>query len=298
MKRVCLPSEGAEVATPAPTRKKNIIRTALLSVFSMLVLLGVAPAAGASTVGYAWWTGTVYYVASAGEANNLTVLETPGYYVFSDPNATITAQYGCTATDAHNATCASKYIKSLYLKTSDGDDTVSILPPLIATYLDCGTGTDSLNTSNPNTKPVNCEYINAPSAGPVNPPTVTRTPSPLAIVQHSSTMTKKGSVPLTLSCSAAAASSCTGTITFELPATSAKGRVMTSRRGAPNILGRERLTVDKGKKRKVKISMTGKGRSMVKRAKKLKVTAKLKIRQGGKTTTSRQSLTINAPSRR
>jgi hypothetical protein len=284
-----------------PTRKKNIIRSALLTIFSMLLLLGVAPVAGASTVGYAWWTGTVYYVASAGEANNLTVSETPGYYAFLDPNATITAQFGCTVINSHLATCASNYVKSLYLRTIDGDDTGSILPPVIATYLDCGTGTDSVNTPNPNTNPINCESINAPPAppaDPVDPPTVTPPPPPLTIAQPSATMTKNGSVPLTLSCSAAAASRCTGTITFELPATSAKGRVMTSRRGAPNILGRERLTVDKGKKRKVKISMTGKGRSMVKRAKKLKVTAKLKVRQGGKTTTSTQSLTIKAPSHR
>jgi hypothetical protein len=273
-----------------------MIRTALLTIFSMLAVLGFAPAASASTVGYVWWTGTVYYVASTGEANDLTVSETPGYYVFSDPNATITAQYGCTVTDAHHATCASKYVKSLYLKTSDGDDVVAIQSPLIATYLDCGTGTDSLNTADPNVKPVNCEYINAPPAAPVDPPAVTPTPPPLTIAQPSATMTKRGSVPLTLSCSGAGP--CTGTITFELPATAAKGGVVTSRRGAPNILGRERLTVNRGKKRTVKISMTGKGRSMVKHAKKLKVTAKLKIRQGGKTTTSRQSLTIRAPRHR
>jgi hypothetical protein len=61
------------------------------------------------------------------------------------------------------------------------------------------------------------------------------------------------------------------------------------------ILGRERLSVDKGKKRKVKVSMTGKGRSMVQRRKKLKVTAKLVVNQGGKTHVSTTSLTIKAP---
>ena len=83
---------------------------------------------------------------------------------------------------------------------------------------------------------------------------------------------------------------------LELPQ-KVKAQVGAARRGAPNILGREKLTVNNGKKRKVKISMTGKGRSMVKRSKKLKVTAKLKITQGGKTTASTQSLTIRAPRR-
>jgi hypothetical protein len=279
------------------TRKNNLIRTAVLSAFSLLVLLGIAPTASAATVGYAWWTGTAYYFAAPGEANNVTVSEEPGFYVFSDPSATLTAQYGCTVSDAHRATCASKYVKSLYLNTGDANDTISFQPALVSAGIDCGAGTDSLNTPDPNTKPVNCEYINAPPpTAPVTPPAVTA-PPPLSILQPVATMTKKGSVPLTLSCSDSAEGRCTGTLVFELPATLKQGQVGASRRGAPNILGREKITVDRGKKRKVKISMTGKGRSMVKRSKKLKVTAKLKIKQGGKTTTSTQSLTIRAPRR-
>ena len=75
------------------------------------------------------------------------------------------------------------------------------------------------------------------------------------------------------------------------------GQVGAARRGAPNILGHEKITVARGKKRRVTISMTGKGRSMVKRSKKLKVTAKLKIKQNGKRTTTTQPLTIRAPRR-
>jgi hypothetical protein len=279
---------------PNASTHKNLIRTVLLSVFSMLALLGIAPAANAATVGFAWWAGTAYYVATPGEVNNLTVSETPGFFSFSDSSATLTAQYGCTVTDAHTATCASKYVHSLYIKTSDMDDNVTLQLATIPTSMDCGTGNDSLTTPNPNTKPVDCEYINAPPAAPVAPPTVTPpSPPPLSIVQTVATMTRRGSVPLTLDCSATGAGRCTGTLTFELVAK--KGQVGTSRRGAPNILGRERLAVAKGKKRKVTVSMTSKGRGMVKRKKKLKVIAKLKIKQAGKTTTSTQSLTIKAP---
>jgi hypothetical protein len=252
----------------------------------MLVMLGAAPSAGAATAGFAWWTGALYYVAAPGEANNLTVSEAPGQYVFSDPNANITAQYGCTAINAHQAACSNRSVSSLYVSTGDLDDRISFQPTVIPATIDCGTGTDSLNMTDPNTKPINCESINAPVA-PV--------PPPLSIVQPTATMTKRGSVPVTVSCAAAAVSRCTGTLTFELPAKPPKGKAAASRRGAPNILGHQRVSVDRGKRRRVKVSMTGRGRSMVMRSKKLTVTAKLVIRTGGETHVSTQPLTINAP---
>jgi hypothetical protein len=285
------------VVRHASTTKQKGIRTAVLFAFSMLILLGIAPGARAAVVGY--YSGTLYYVASPGEVNNLTVTATADSILFSDPSATLKVYFGCTVIDIHGATCPSKYIKSLYLKTGDLDDTVS-LQPLIATTLDCGEGTDVLRTPSPNAKPANCEYVNPPAA-PVTPPAVVPVvpvvPPPLSIERQVTTMTERGNVPLTLSCSADAASPCTGTLVLELPQ-KVKGQVGAARRGAPNILGREKLTVNKGQKRKVKISMTGKGRRMVKRRKKLHVTAKLVIKQDGKTTTTTQSLTIKAPGTR
>ena len=279
------------------TRKNNLIRAAVLFGFSVVALLAAAPAAGAATVGYYWWGNVAYYYAAPGEANDLTVTQTADSYVFSDPNATVTAQYGCVATDAHHATCASKYVKSLYVNTGDGNDKVSFQPPAVSAAIDCGAGTDSLNTPDPNTKPANCEYINAPAQSPVTPPTIAP-PGPLSIIQSVATMSKKGSVPLTVSCSADAGGSCTGTVVFEVPAKVKAGQVAAARRGAPNILGHEKIAVKRGKKRRVTMAMTAKGRSMVKRSKSLKVTAKLKIKQNGKRTTTSQPLTIRAPRHR
>jgi len=276
------------------TRKTNLVRAAVLFGFSVFALLAAAPAAGAATVGYYWYGGVAYYSAAPGEANDLTVTQTTGSYVFSDPNATITAQYGCVATDAHHVTCASKYVKSLYVNTGDGNDKISFEPATASAWIDCGAGTDSLNTPDPNTKPANCEYINAPAQSPVSPvsPPIISPPGPLSIVQSVATMSQKGSVPLTISCSADASGSCTGTIILEVPANVKAGQVAAARRGAPNILGREKVAVRRGKKRRVTMSMTSKGRSMVKRNKNLKVTAKLKIKQNGKRTTTSQPLTI------
>jgi hypothetical protein len=284
--------EGAEVPH-LEIRKNKLVRTALLFGFSIVALLAAAPAAGAATVGYYWHGNVAYYYAAPGEANDVTVTQTTDSYLFSDPNATVTAQYGCVATDAHHATCASKYVNSLYVNTGDGNDKITFQPATVSAFIDCGAGTDSLNTPDPNTKPANCEYINAPAQSPVNPPTLTP-PGPLSILQPVTTMTPKGSVPLTVGCDAATGGSCTGTITLELPA-KVNDQVAAARRGAPNILGREKITVSRGKKRRVTMSMSARGRSMVKRNKKLKVTAKLKIKQHGKRTTTTQQLTIRAP---
>jgi len=278
-------------------RRNKLVRTALLFGFSVVALLAAAPAAGAATVGYYWYGNVAYYYAAPGEANDLTVTQTTDSYLFSDPNATVTAQYGCVATDAHHATCASKYVKYLYVNTGDGDDQISFQPATVPATIECGTGTDSLNTPDPNTKPANCEYINPPAQSPVAPPTITP-PGPLSILHPVTTMTRRGSVPLTLGCDAATGGRCTGTITLEVLPKLKAGQVGAARRGAPNILGHEKITVSRGKKRRVTMSMTAKGRSMVKRSKKLKVTAKLKIKQNGKRTTTSQTLTIRAPRHR
>ena len=287
------------MARQASSTDRRLIRTAVMFAFSTLVLLGLAPQANAAAVGYNFFSRTLYYVGKTGEANNLTITSTADSFVFSDPGATINSGFGCKLVDVHGATCSSKYIKSIYVKTGDLDDTISISPLTTAT-VDCGTGTDKLLTPSPNVNPVGCELVNPPAAPtlPVTPPTVTPPAPPLSIVQPVSTMSRRGLVPLTLSCSAASSEPCTGTIVFILPKKAKQAGVHAARRGAPNIIGRERIVVRNGKKRRVKVSMTGKGRRAVKRSKRLKVTAKLQVTQGGQTTITTQQVTIKAPRKR
>jgi hypothetical protein len=278
---------------PAP-RITNRIRVLALLVMTAAMLLVAAPAR-AATVGF--WYGSLYYVAGPGEGNNLTVSGDSSGYQVSDTAANLTASFGCSLVDLHHASCAGTYVKWLYLKTSDGDDTLS-LQSMTPGYVDCGTGTDTLSTPNTTAKVVNCESVNAPATAPPSVPTPPApTPPLLSIAQPVATMTTGGDVPLTLACSATAASPCTGTIVFKLPTKASKSDVGMSRRGAPNILGKDKFSIAQGKKRKVKVSMNGKGRGMVTRRTKLRVTATLKVKQGGKTTTSTQSLTIKAPRR-
>lgn len=269
-------------------------RTLAVLLVSIVALIA-APAANAATVGFDYHYGTLYFVAAPGETNNLTISGNSSGYQLSDSVATLSTQSGCTLVDAHHATCPGTYVKWLYVTTSDGDDTLS-LQSMTWTFVDCGTGTDTLNTPNTAASVRNCELVNAPPAAPPAAPTPPAvTPPPLSIGQPAATMTQGGDVPLTLSCSATATSRCTGTIVLELPTKASKSEVGAARRGAPNILGKDKFSVAQGKKRKVSISMTGKGRGMVKRRGKLRVTAKLKVKQGGKTTVLTQSLTIKAP---
>ena len=283
------------MAGNASTTQRNLIRTFIMFALSTVVLLGLAPPANAAKVGYSSYFRTVYYVAAPGEVNNVTIAPSANSFVISDPNVTLVPDNGCTLVDSHSAICSGNVVNWLYVKTGDLDDTVS-LPALTAATVDCGVGTDTLRTPSPKAKPTGCEYVNPPAATvPVTPPAVAPVPPPLSIVQPVATMTPRGSVPLTLNCSAAAEGPCTGTLVFILRPKANKSQVGASRRGAPNIVGREKITVDRGKKRKVKVSMTGKGRGMVKRRKRLKVTAKLQVKQAGQTTNSTQTLTIKAP---
>jgi hypothetical protein len=276
------------------------IRPRVLAVLLVsLVALFAAPAANAATVGFDYYHGTLYYLAAAGETNNLTITGNSSGYQVSDSGATLSGQYGCTLVDAHYATCPGQYVKWLYVKTSDGDDTLSLQTTTWA-WVDCGTGTDKLDTPNTTANVVNCELVNAPPPATTPPPAPTPpavTPAPLAIGRSEATMTQHGDVPLTLSCASTATSPCSGTIVLVLPKRAKTSGVSMSRRGAPNILGKDKFSVAQGKRGKVHISMTGRGRGLVKRRGRLRVTAKLKVKQGGKTTTSTQTLTIKAPRR-
>src|SRR5207247_5803418 len=100
-------------------------RFALLVVSVVAALLVVVPTASAATVGVFLYQ-TLYYTAGEGEANDVSVSLANGTFTITDPAASMTAQYGCTASDAHHASCPATYIKRLYLSTGALDDTAAI----------------------------------------------------------------------------------------------------------------------------------------------------------------------------
>jgi hypothetical protein len=279
-------------------------RIALLLVSVVAGLLAVVPAASAATVGVNGWYQTLYYMAGAGETNNVTVSSSSGTFTISDPAANMTAQYGCTISDAHHASCSSTYVKHIYVSTGDLDDTIAVQASTPA-YVNCGTGSDTVTstvTTSDYLTPTGCESVNAPVASPPTPAPV-NPPSPLAaplvIGTTVTTMSTTGIVSLPLLCDAGANAACTGTLVIQLAKTSAgKSDATASRRGAPNILGRKEISLAKGGKKKVNVSMSSRGRGFVKRHRRVHTTVVIKLKQGGAVTTNRQALTIKAPSRK
>jgi hypothetical protein len=275
-----------------------------LTIVVLATILVSSPTARAATVGVDQNHGTVYYVAGTGEANSVTVSLGSGSYAISDPGATINAQTGCSLTDSHHASCAVTGVKWIYVSSADLDDVITLQAPTPA-WVDCGQGSDSVTSAtamNEYLWTANCELVNAPppvAAPPTSSPGASLPAAPPLVIQNPvATMTSAGSVPIPLSCASSAGADCTGTIIFELPPTRASGSsVTTSRRGAPNILGKKEISLARGKKKRVTVSMTSRGRGLVKRHRRLRVTARIELKQGGVVTTSTQTLTIRAPRR-
>jgi hypothetical protein len=112
-------------------------------------------------------------------------------------------------------------------------------------------------------------------------------------------MSQDGKVSLPLSCDQGASTDCTGTIVIKVAGASAgKSDVTASRRGAPNILGRKEISLAKGKKKNVSVSMSSRGRGFVTRHRRVRTTVVIQLKQGGTMSTSSQALTIKAPRKR
>jgi hypothetical protein len=281
-------------------------RIALLLVSVVAGLLAVVPAASAATVGVSGSYQTLYYIAGSGETNNVTVSLSSGTFTVSDPAANMTAQYGCTTSDAHHASCPSTSVKHLYLSTGDLGDTIAVQAATPA-YVNCGTGSDTVTstvTTSDYLTPTGCESVNAPVASPATPtPSPVSPPSPLAaplvIDTTVTTMSTTGTVSLPLVCDESANAPCTGTLVIQLAKKSAgKSDATASRRGAPNILGRKEISLAKGGKKKVNVSMSSRGRSFVKRHRRVHTKVVIRLKRGGVVTTNSQALTIKAPSRK
>src|SRR5687767_10996584 len=67
--------------------------------------------------------GTIFYVADAGEVNELTVTLSGGTYTFTDPGATIAPGSGCDPSPSGSvATCPAAGVTDLEIRVADGDD--------------------------------------------------------------------------------------------------------------------------------------------------------------------------------
>jgi Ca2+-binding RTX toxin-like protein len=88
--------------------------------------------------------GTIFYVADAGEVNDLTVTLDGDTYTFTDPGATISPGLNCDpGASPSEATCPAAGVTDLEISVSDGDDRV-VVGPATPSIIRGETGGDSL----------------------------------------------------------------------------------------------------------------------------------------------------------
>jgi Ca2+-binding RTX toxin-like protein len=113
-------------------------RIACAAVFFVLVLVPAAADASTASVSIQ----RVFYTASPGEVNQLTVSATGSDYALSDPGASIQAGNGCTG-GGQNAVCSGAGIRGLTLAGGDGGDSLENATSTPSTFSG-GDGADSL----------------------------------------------------------------------------------------------------------------------------------------------------------
>ena len=103
------------------------IRGHLTIAFATICLAGavlVPSQAGASTASIS--VNNVYFFATAGETNDVTVEKTGTAYVLSDPGSTIVPGAGCTAVTANVVSCSTAGITNVDLRLGDLNDKARI----------------------------------------------------------------------------------------------------------------------------------------------------------------------------
>lgn len=116
------------------------MRSVLLAAVALALV--VTPPAGAATVRVGT-TGTVDYAAAPGEANTLAASASGTTVTLADDGATIAPGVGCSAIDAHRATCSAGSFPSLSADLGDGADRATVTG-LLATVIDGGGDNDVL----------------------------------------------------------------------------------------------------------------------------------------------------------
>lgn len=128
-----------------------------------------------------------------------------------------------------------------------------------------------------------------PSGGGTVPPTQTIPSSGVS----GSSVDARGNVALTVSCPAGGAR-CVGRIVLKVKVT----KTVRGRKKATTVtIGTVSFTVDAGKSKAVKLRLTATGRSLLRKQKRLSVTAAITTSANGRSSTRSKALTLKAPSK-
>ncbi len=123
-------------------RRSRILTLSLATVLGVALTGLVAGPADASSA-QIFSSGSLYYQASTGETNTVTITYTGSSFTITDPGATITPGTGCTGSGT--ITCSAAGVTSISVSLSDGNDSALVNSPF-RTYVDGGEGNDDIAT--------------------------------------------------------------------------------------------------------------------------------------------------------
>lgn len=103
----------------------------MLAAVAAVAALALPASSSASSAEVQGFAGELFFFATAGETNNVTVGRAGNNYVFSDTGSTITPMTGCTALSANSVSCDGTEVGGIKVYAGDKDDTVTVAPTIV-----------------------------------------------------------------------------------------------------------------------------------------------------------------------
>jgi hypothetical protein len=252
-----------------------------------LLLVLAAPAAHAATVSETG--GKLSYVASAGEANHVTIapfglgLKVTETGTRNGAPIALTVGQGCWRLSTNSAACTRV---SAVVDLGDRDDVVDARDG-VTDAVTCGTGTDSGNAEEGDTLAADCESvlkpvvpvdpgtvvvdppIDPPALDPplVDPPVVVDPPAnsvPASIPPQTVGISASGVATVKIACPADSGG-CKGVVTITLPASSSRrhAKVVAARKSPAVKVGSARFKAKAGTSKSVPVRLSKRGRQRI-----------------------------------
>ena len=169
-------------------------------------------------------------------------------------------------------------------------------------HLSCGSEADTVTADPGDAADADCEAVDTGPKPAAPAPTATATAKAkakkLKLSSAPITLDKNGRAPVTIVCPKSQVGGCAGTVTIEVAAEPAvKGKVKTSRRSRRRkVIGKARFRVSAGKKTKIRVRLSRRGRRKVLRKRRVRCRVSVANKgQDGKLVTTKQTLSLKAP---
>ena len=294
-----------------------------LAAGALLLVLAAAPAAQAATVSETG--GKLSYVASAGEANHVTIapfglgLKVTETGTRNGAAIALTVGYGCWRLSTNSATCTRA---SAVIDLGDRDDILDARDG-VTDAVTCGAGNDSGDAEEGDTLAADCESVLKPVV-PVDPGTVVDPPidlpvvdppvvDPPVVVDPPANSVPASIPPQTVGISASGVATvmvacpadsggCKGVVTITLPASSSRGhgKVVAARKSPAIKVGSARFKAKAGTSKSVPVRLSKRGRQRILRgrSRRARITVTTRSAAGTTVVTSQDVALRPRPKRR